>query len=437
MSNVTKTTRKVTVVDNSALAQRIGGRLRKARLQAGLTQAQLAKGRYTPAYISALERGLAKPSMAALAFIAERLGLPTEQFVADAAELKPLRLEADVALAAGDYQRAIDLYAQLLDRRPDATSKAESQVGMAEALCRLDRGRDALPLASAAAEHFSNVGKGQQAALAAYWAAYGHYQEDNVDEARSMLADLRRRVGEGLNVAPDFRFRILTALANVESRSGEDQRALSYLHEAEALTGQLELRKRAVFLSGLAISYRESGDYEASITAGTQSLALHRAAHSGVDQANLSNNLALTYLRLGSTDRAAQLADSAADIADAEQERRLLAHIRETQAQIALARDDIPGARGFADAALALAAETGNDIAAASATQTLGTVALGEGDTQAAIAAYTHAVELMRGLGMPARLQEALGRLAHLVSDSGDLAAANRLYAEALDIRRK
>ncbi len=38
---------------------------------------------------------------------------------------------------------------------------------------------------------------------------------------------------------------------------------------------------------------------------------------------------------------------------------------------------------------------------------------------------------------MPARLQDALGRLAHLVSDSGDLAAANRLYAEALAIRRK
>lgn len=432
-----KTKRKVTVVDNSALAQRIGARLRKARLQAGLTQAQLAKGRYTAAYISALERGLAKPSMAALTFIAERLAIPAEQFVADAGELKPLRLEADIALAAGDYRGAIDLYTQLLDRQLDPTSKAEIQVGMAEALCRMDRGHDALPLASAAAEQFSSVGKAKHAALALYWAAYGHYQEDNVNEARSMLTDLRRRVGEGLNVAPDFRFRILTALANVESRSGEDQRALSYLHEAEALTGQLELRKRALFLSGLAISYRESGDYEASITAGLQSLALHRAAHSGVDQANLSNNLALTYLRLGSTDRAAQLADSAAAIADAEQERRLLAHIRETQAQIALARDDIPGARRFADAAMALAAETGNDIAAASATQTLGTLALAEGDIQAAVAAYTRAVELMRGLGMPARLQEALGLLAHLVSDTGDHAAANRLYAEALAIRRK
>lgn len=429
--------RKVTVVDNSALARRIGARIHKARLRANLTQGQLAEGRYTAAYISALERGLAKPSMAALAFIAERLGVPTEHFVADATNLKPLRLEADIALAAGEYRPAMDLYTQLLDRQPDSTAKAEIQLGMAEALCRMDRGPEAVPLAAAAAEFFRAAGKETQGALAQYWLAYGHYQQDNIEQAGSILADLRRRVGEGLDVAPDFRFRILTAMANVESRRGEDQRALSYLHEAESLTGELELRKRAIFLAGLAISYRESGDYEASITAGTQSLALHRAAHSAVDQATLSNNLALTYLKLGSLGRAAELAESAAGIAESEQERRLLAHIRETQAQIALARDDVSGARHFVDVALALADESGNAIAAASATQLLGALALRAGDVDGAVAAYGRAVDLMRGLDMPARLQEALGQLALLLSDEGDLAAANRLYAEALVIRRR
>jgi transcriptional regulator with XRE-family HTH domain len=434
---VKKTKRTVIVVDNSALARRIGARLRKARLQAGLTQGQVAEGRYTPAYISALERGLAKPSMAALTFIAERVGVPTEQFVADAAELNSLRLEADIALAAGEFRRAIDLYTQLLDRQPDGTAKAEIQVGMAEALCRVDRGPEALSLAAAAAEFFAGTGKHEQAALAHYWMAYGHYQQDNLDQAGSILADLRRRVSEGLQVAPDFRFRLLTAIANVESRRGEDQRALSYLHEAEALTGQLELRKRAIFLAGLAISYRESGDFEASINAGTQSLALHRAAHSVIDQATLSNNLALTYLKLGSLDRAAQLAESAAEIADSEQERRLLAHIRETQSQVALARNDLVGAREFADAAIDLAAQSGNAIAAATATQTLGALALRDGDTDSAVAAYGRAVELMRELNMPARLQDALGQLAQLMSERGDLAAGNRLYAEALATRRR
>src|SRR5918994_7064280 len=61
------------------LAVRIGARLRRARTQASLTQAQLAEGRYTKAYVSALEHGLVKPSMAALNFFADRLQIPIER----------------------------------------------------------------------------------------------------------------------------------------------------------------------------------------------------------------------------------------------------------------------------------------------------------------------------------------------------------------------
>ena len=41
-----------------------GRRLKVARLRAGLTQRQLAGDRYTAAYISALEKGLTRASMA-------------------------------------------------------------------------------------------------------------------------------------------------------------------------------------------------------------------------------------------------------------------------------------------------------------------------------------------------------------------------------------
>ena len=83
MSPSTARTRKVIVVDNSHVARRVGERIRQARTRAALTQAQLAKGRYTAAYISALERGLAKPSMAALTFLSERLGVPVPDLVAE------------------------------------------------------------------------------------------------------------------------------------------------------------------------------------------------------------------------------------------------------------------------------------------------------------------------------------------------------------------
>src|ERR671914_2222997 len=117
-------TRKVIVVDNSHVARRVGDRIHQARLRVNLTQRQLAQGRYTAAYISALERGLAKPSMAALTFLSERLGVSVPDLVA---EERPTvgRLEADLLLAGGSHQEALDRYDALLEMASEGRVCAE------------------------------------------------------------------------------------------------------------------------------------------------------------------------------------------------------------------------------------------------------------------------------------------------------------------------
>ena len=72
--------RRSLAVEDRDLAQQIGARLKAARLRAGLTQQQVAAGRYTKAYVSALENGLIKPSMAALRFLAVRLGTTPSEY---------------------------------------------------------------------------------------------------------------------------------------------------------------------------------------------------------------------------------------------------------------------------------------------------------------------------------------------------------------------
>src|SRR3954447_9793598 len=131
--------RRRIVVDDSALAARIGERIRIARRQAGLTQQQLAEGRYTKAYISALEKGHAKPSMAALNFISQRLGMPASRFLADANGTWD-RLSADLALASGDTGEAADAYRALVARTTERGARAELLLGLAEALAELERG---------------------------------------------------------------------------------------------------------------------------------------------------------------------------------------------------------------------------------------------------------------------------------------------------------
>src|SRR5437879_10406566 len=135
----TRTVAQATEHD-SALARQIGVRIREARKRAGLTQQQLAGDRYTKAYVSALETGIARPSMVALSYLAERLSLPPSHFLD---ERNPTwnRLEVDMLLAAGDWQAAADGYADLLDEAPDDQGRAEILRGRAEALARLARGR--------------------------------------------------------------------------------------------------------------------------------------------------------------------------------------------------------------------------------------------------------------------------------------------------------
>lgn len=435
MERIARKRRKVTVVDNRPLARRIGTRIRQTRLRAGQTQAELAKGRYTAAYISALELGHAKPSMAALAFIADRLGVAVREFVGGD-ELGPSRLEADLLLASGDAQAALDRYQGLLDQATDRRRRAEVLRGMAEALCRLDRGGEAIRMAAEAQELFQQMHRSLDAADAGYWLAYGHFQQDNTAEARALLSGLLQGARAGVEPVPDFRFRLLMAIASVEMREGEHHRAIEYMEEARGLAGNLDLRRRANLLSGLAIGYRDAGDLEASVTTGVQSLALYRAAQMERDEASLSGSLALTYLQVGNLSRADELLASAAATFERLDESRLLAHVIESQAQVALARHDLDGADDLLRRTIEMAVETDNFHALASAHQTASRVAQERGDATSAGASLEAAVDILREHGPKALLQEALGQLADLRRAGGDLAAATDLHAEALRIRR-
>ena len=174
--------RRSHAAEDRPLAQRVGARLRKARLEAGMTQAQLAAGRYTKAYVSALENGLSKPSMAALNFFAERLQLPMERFLSDG-EPAWTRLEADLRLASGDWAGAIDAYTALLDAGP-ATGPAPSyfSVWRRHSLVSIADRRRSAPRRGRR-RRSGPPGRVTEAALATYWEAYGLYEMEQGDQA--------------------------------------------------------------------------------------------------------------------------------------------------------------------------------------------------------------------------------------------------------------
>ena len=204
--------------DDAGLAKRIGGRLKESRLRAGLTQQQLAGERYTKAYVSALENGLVRPSMAALTFFAERLRVPASGLIGDEAPTWS-RLEADLHLAVrslGRRARRVHLAdrrctteparrAEVLERSRGSRGPPEPRRGSGHGRCRGGRACS------------SPQDRGVDAALATYWLANGQFEQDNLAEARALLRSILDRVRAGLRVAPDFEFRVLMALSSVEA----------------------------------------------------------------------------------------------------------------------------------------------------------------------------------------------------------------------------
>lgn len=413
------------------MAREFGARLRKARLAAGFTQQRLAEGRYTKAYVSALENGLSRPSVAALTFFAERLGVPVTRLMGEGA-VSWSRLDADLALAAGRWQQAVDAYDDLLRDASSAPQRAELLLGLAEALAGLDRGREATAAAGEAAELFTQAGREENAALARYWLSCGEYQQGNTGEAVAILRSVLERVRSGLRVEPDFEFRLLMALSSNESREGNHAAALGYLEEIRGLAGRLDDRRRAVYLYDLAYSYRETGDQEGAIRAGIASLALFRSAEADVEMGALENDLALSYLAVGNLTKADELAAGArarfARLAD----ERWLAHVLETQAQIALARGAHDECRRLAHEALEYAERSPNPKATTSALLTLARVERAEGHSSEALAAYERAAESARHVASADRLREALGEWAELLAEAGEHEKAFALMREAL-----
>jgi transcriptional regulator with XRE-family HTH domain len=413
------------------LSLRVGGRIREARARAGLTQQALAGERYTKAYVSALENGLIRPSVKALDYLANRLGTSPGWLMASEAPTWT-RLEADLELASGNWQKASDAYAELLHTTSESVQRAEILRGLAEAHARLDRGADAVRAAAESVERFQAAGREVDAALASYWLAAGLYYQDNIVESKGVLVSILASVRAGLKVEPDFKVRLLMALSSNESREGNHQGALSYLEEVRGLADNLDDRRRAAFLFDLAYSYCESGDFEAAIRAGYASLALYSASNTTTEMAKIENEMALAHLGTGSLARATDLAASAHARFTQLGDDRQRAHVLETQAQIAAARAEWAESLRLSEEAIALARTTDNLDAEAAARLTAARCHTALGDQSAAEDAFAAAADAARRLKRPVVLRRVLTEWADLRAALGDHERAFALSREAV-----
>ncbi len=424
--------RRSLAAEDLDLARQVGARLKRARTRAGLTQREVAEPRYTKAYISALENGLIKPSMAALRFLARRLGTVPGEFLADE-DTQWRRLEADLRLASGDWQAAADRYQAILDDGPDGIERGMCMLGLAESSYRLGRPIETIAAATEAQALLAAGHNDAAARRATYWLAAGHYGSDDQARARALFEELLAGQA-GVDTDPDLRVRTLVALSGVLTHAGDPVAAIALLEEARAIGADLDDRRRATLLHSLSYSHRMAGDLEVAIRTGIESLGLFRAIDARGETASIENELAMIYLGLGNLAEADRHAAEARAIFMAVGDTFRLPHVGDTEAQIALARGDLDRAIGGSVATAADAGRVGNGRAQLSALLTGARALRRRGDAAGATALLETAATLA-GSGPPGRLREVLTEWGELAAEAGDHARAYELSRRALAIR--
>src|SRR5712691_779856 len=101
-------------------AAELGERVRRLRLEARLSQTQLAAGRFSKEYVSQIERGKTRPTADTLVWIAEGLGADPTFLASGVSSVDRYRWEA--LLARGEalveqhrYEEAVQEFASALD----------------------------------------------------------------------------------------------------------------------------------------------------------------------------------------------------------------------------------------------------------------------------------------------------------------------------------
>jgi tetratricopeptide (TPR) repeat protein len=132
--------------EQEAVAVELGSRLRKLRTTAGLTQTELAGGRFSKEYLSQIERGKTRPRPDTVAWLAERLGVDHDLLVTGISSTERSRWEAMVARAEAlseqyDFAAAVPEFAEVrVAARAAGAKELELRALAGEGWARLQQG---------------------------------------------------------------------------------------------------------------------------------------------------------------------------------------------------------------------------------------------------------------------------------------------------------
>jgi tetratricopeptide (TPR) repeat protein len=298
--------------------QQIGERIRKARTDAGLSQAQLGAPHFTRAYVSAIELGKVRPAMKSLDFMAEKLGKPTSYFMEDA-QADRRRQEQSVSVARGNQlisegkaADAVPLFEALTRAAATPADRAILQRSLGRAYTQADRPSEAITVLNEAFRFFKAADDSEQVArtrsqlgaamiaMRTYAEAQGELEAALAFMSKADVKDPLLKVHTLYNLGVSFYMR------------GDYHAAALQFDRASREGADIgDLRWQAGLFAGMGMSYSKLQDFEAAITYLRKSEALFEAINNKSRAVESRLRAALSLKALGQRSKADELLTTA------------------------------------------------------------------------------------------------------------------------------
>ena len=323
----------------SAALRQIGERIRKARTEAGLSQAQLGTPHFTRAYVSAIELGKVRPAMKSLEFLADKLGKPTSYFMEDeAAEKRRTERVALVArsnqlISEGKATEAIGLLESLMKRPVAPAERAAIQRSLGRAYTQSQRASEATAVLNEALRFFKGSNDEEQIARTRAQLGAAMLELRTYSEAQQELESARAFMSKSDVKDPLLKVHTLYNLG-VSFYMRGDYRAAAQQFDRAAREGADvgDIRWQAGLFAGMGMSYSKLEDFEAAVTYLRRSEALFEAINNKGRAVESRLRAALSLRALAQRSKADELLTSALEDARALRLERLEAEIASYQA---------------------------------------------------------------------------------------------------------
>ena len=415
--------------------QQIGERIRKARTDAGLSQAQLGAPHFTRAYVSAIELGKVRPAMKSLEFMAEKLGKPTSYFMEDA-EADRRRQEHSVTVARGNQlisegrpAEAIPLFESMLKTAKSPSERAILQRSLGRAYTQAERAPEAIAVLNEALRFFKTSDDSEQIArtrsqlgaalltMRTFAEAQGELESALAYMSKVDVKDPLLKVHTVYNLGVSFYMR-------------GDYQAASLQFERAAREGAdvADLRWQAGLFAGMGMSYSKLRDFEAAVSYLRRSEALFEAINNKFRAIESRLRAALSLKALGQRTKADELLTSALEGARSSGADSLKVEIASCQASLWAEDGRYDEATALASVALADAERADDPVL-----RLIAMMALARSVKKAD---PNHAVAVLRDAVLVADEQSGL-EYAEVFSDLSALLSENGLAVEALRFSRK